>query len=180
MKITVFDINKDFIDAFDAYLKSDPDLPEGVSIKTTATSFYDKEADAIVSPANSFGEMTGGIDLAYVRFFGQQIQDDVKAITKYFPHSEILVGLSFSIPTYNDKIRHLIVSPTMAFPSRILDIRDVYLATRAAFDEAFFEGFNSVLIPGMGTATGGVDYRDAAMCMIAGIRSAHKEFNGRF
>jgi hypothetical protein len=34
-----------------------------------------RTADAILSPANSFGFMDGGIDLLYSNFFGWELQD---------------------------------------------------------------------------------------------------------
>lgn len=44
-----------------------------------------KEYDCIVSPANSFGLMDGGIDLAIRNYFGMQLQYTVqKAIQKDF------------------------------------------------------------------------------------------------
>jgi len=42
-------------------------------------SIFDEPADAIVSPANSFGFMDGGIDRLYLERFGQSLQDRVQA-----------------------------------------------------------------------------------------------------
>ena len=36
------------------------------------------KAEAIVSPANSFGFMTGGIDLHYKNYFGQEVEDTLR------------------------------------------------------------------------------------------------------
>ena len=38
-------------------------------------SIVDLNVDAIVSPANSFGFMDGGIDMLYSQHFGWQVQD---------------------------------------------------------------------------------------------------------
>ena len=37
-------------------------------------SIFDVACDAVVSPANSFGFMDGGIDLAYMEVYGEGIQ----------------------------------------------------------------------------------------------------------
>ena len=37
-------------------------------------SILDVECDAVVSPANSFGFMDGGIDALYMAYFGSDIQ----------------------------------------------------------------------------------------------------------
>src|SRR5579862_3319144 len=55
--------------------------------------------DAVVSPANSFGFMDGGIDLAYRRYFGidlqARVQENIR--TKFF--GELPVGQATVVPT---------------------------------------------------------------------------------
>ena len=46
---------------------------EGVTVHRG--SILDLEVEAVVSPANSFGFMDGGIDALYSSFFGWRVQD---------------------------------------------------------------------------------------------------------
>jgi hypothetical protein len=41
-------------------------------------SILDVACDAVVSPANSFGFMDGGIDATYLTHFGSQLQTEVQ------------------------------------------------------------------------------------------------------
>jgi hypothetical protein len=45
-------------------------------------SILDLEVDAVVSPANSFGFMDGGIDGLYSSFFGWHVQDRLQKLTR--------------------------------------------------------------------------------------------------
>ena len=52
-----------------------------------------KKADAILSPANSFGFMDGGIDLAYSHLFGWDLQDRLQEKLHREHAGELPVGL---------------------------------------------------------------------------------------
>jgi hypothetical protein len=41
---------------------------------------FEQKADAIVSPANSFGYMDGGIDLLYSKYFGWELEANLRAL----------------------------------------------------------------------------------------------------
>ncbi len=127
--------------------------------------------DALVSPANSFGFMDGGIDLVYTKRFGPQLQEDVQAAIAMQPFGELLVGDALDVPIRGSEApSRLIVAPTMRVPLRITDCVDIYLATRAAVRRAYEAQFKTVAIPGMGTGCGLVQPPFAAQAMIAGIR----------
>ena len=55
-------------------------------------SILDLQCDAVVSPANSFGFMDGGIDMAISRHFGWHVQRRVQAGIQANHHGELLVG----------------------------------------------------------------------------------------
>ena len=129
-------------------------------------------ADAIVSPANSFGFMDGGIDWAYTKFFGPELQKDVQDAIKTLPFSELLVGQAILVPTRNSHIPNLIVAPTMRLPSIIHDSVDVLLATRAAVRVALQNGYRTITIPGMGTGAGKMAANTAVKRMLQGIDEA--------
>jgi O-acetyl-ADP-ribose deacetylase (regulator of RNase III) len=130
-------------------------------------------ADAIVSPANSFGYMDGGIDLAYLRFFGEEIQVTLqqRILTKFF--GELVVGQATIISTGHEAFPWLISSPTMRVPDRIGDTVNVYLAFRAALIAILEHNrecdlpITSLSAPGLGTGIGGMSPRRAAFQMYA-------------
>lgn len=127
--------------------------------------------DAIVSPANSFGFMDGGIDQAYTNRFGN-IQAEVQRVIQNDFDGELLVGQATHTRTGDVHWPILISAPTMRVPVIITDHTDVYLATRAAVKHAMTIGVYSLLFPGMGTGVGAVGPIDAAYQMLKGIDEA--------
>lgn len=51
--------------------------------------------DAIVSPANSFGFMDGGVDYAISERLGWGLEKELQKRIKVLPEGELLVGRSF-------------------------------------------------------------------------------------
>lgn len=51
-----------------------------------------RTADAILSPANSFGFMDGGIDLLYSNFFGWELQDRLQKSIREEHAGEVPIG----------------------------------------------------------------------------------------
>lgn len=129
-------------------------------------SILDLECDAIVSPANSFGFMDGGIDRVYLEHFGHALQDRVQDAIKRDHGGELLVGAATIVETLHTKIPYLIAAPTMRVPMVLSDSPNPYLATRAVFrlirdgkvpnGVAAREVVASVAFPGMGTGVGRV------------------------
>ncbi|XAI96517.1 Appr-1-p processing protein [Microcystis phage Mae-JY35] len=130
---------------------------------------FARPAEAIVSPANSFGFMDGGIDLAYSQRFGWDVQARLQGIIRDEFDGEILVGQAVTLPTFDEDFPHLICAPTMRIPKIIEDPNAIYLATRAAIRCAVKSGFDSILFPGMGTGCGQVKPEWAAAMMAAGV-----------
>lgn len=128
-------------------------------------SIFDVPCQAIVSPANSFGFMDGGIDMAISRHFVWHVQDRVQEVIRNKHHGELLVGIADIVATDDAKIPYVIAAPTM----RVLMILEqtsvnVYLATRAVLllmkvgvfpdGTAINHVVQQVAIPGMGTGVG--------------------------
>lgn len=131
------------------------------------------EADAIVSPANSFGFMDGGIDAAYTAFFGPRVQDAVQQAIRQRPLRELLVGEAIAVSTGNDRYPYCIAAPTtMRRPRVLASAEPVYLATRAAISLAASMDLTSVALPGMGAGTGRLPPGMAARAMLDGIHDA--------
>jgi O-acetyl-ADP-ribose deacetylase (regulator of RNase III) len=128
---------------------------------------------AIVSPANSFGWMDGGIDGAYMTMFGDQIQrrvqDEMKNLFGTDPQnhtSGMPIGEAFIIRTYpegtsipNGKPEWLIVAPTMIRPGRQLAQGAARPAATPDVAGKALEAALRVAVPGMGMGTAaGVEY----------------------
>ena len=126
--------------------------------------FFDPETDAVVSPANSFGFMDGGLDYYISTTLGWHVQQRVqKEIVKNF-NGELLVGQALSVLTHKSMdddppIKYVISAPTMRVPMILgTNTVNVYLATKAALIEAKKIGANTVTFSGMGTGVGQVPY----------------------
>lgn len=161
MHIVLVDINKALVDEWQQTCGK----IEGVTI--VHGSIFEVNCQAIVSPANGFGYMDGGIDLAISEFFGWHVQDRVQERIKTQHHGELLVGLAEIVSTDHPQIPYLISAPTMRVPLVLGDQTvNVYLAMRAILlllkfgqlprDQAVSEVIETVAVPGLGTGVGQV------------------------
>ncbi len=123
IRISICDLNPLFVAEAHHHLMQLPNV-----IEVAHRSVLDRPVDAVVSPANSFGFMDGGVDWAYLRFFGDQLQTRVQLVIRLQKFQELLVGSAVAVPTYHEAIRFLIVAPTMRVPKIITDPADVMLA----------------------------------------------------
>lgn len=73
-------------------------------------SIFDVVCDAVVSPANSFGFMDGGIDPLYSQYFGWQVQDRLQDITRDQHQGELLVRAAEIVETDARQVREAIDS----------------------------------------------------------------------
>jgi O-acetyl-ADP-ribose deacetylase (regulator of RNase III) len=128
--------------------------------------------DCMVSAANSFGLMDGGVDAAIIRYFGQSLMDRVqqRIIEEYY--GEQLVGTSFIVETGNSKHPYVAHTPTMRIPMDISRTDNVYRAMWAMLiavgqhnKTTQSQPIDIVACPGLGTATGHVPYAEAARQM---------------
>jgi O-acetyl-ADP-ribose deacetylase (regulator of RNase III) len=134
-------------------------------------------SDAVVSRANSFGFMDGGIDLAYRRYFGIDVQSRVQAKIRGEFFGELPVGQATVVPTGHHEFPYLVVAPTMRIPDRIGDTVNVYLAFRAALlavlahDGGGLPFIESLRAPALGTGIGAMPLTRAARQMRAAYES---------
>ncbi len=141
------------------------DLPQ---VEIHLGNILELQVDAVVSPANSFGFMDGGIDLAYSMHFGWKVQQHLQALIRSFHRGELLVGQAEIVPTDDAAIPYVIAAPTMRVPMILRESVNPYLAARAALlliKEGDFktgplagtliaDQVRSVAIPGLGTGVG--------------------------
>lgn len=172
MRILLTDLNADLVRAWQQAFQH-IELQDGHSVEFHHRDIFAAPGDIIVSPANSFGFMDGGIDAVYTRRFGSDLQAALQEFLK--PHGELLIGQAVILETLDDQFRWLISAPTMRVPSPIKDPLNVYLATRAAIGVALSmdrQSSVSVIMPGMGTYSGKVPVDIAARQMAKGIFDA--------
>ncbi len=133
--------------------------------------------DAVVSPANSFGFMDGGIDMVYSQHFGLNVQRQLQNQIKHLHNGELLVGRSDIVETNDSRIPYVIAAPTMRVPMVLSETVHPYLAARAVFllikhgvfptgsleGERISDGIKSIAIPGLGTGVGRVPPEKCAL-----------------
>lgn len=123
-----------------------------------------EKIDCVVSPANSFGLMDGGYDLALTNWYGNQLQERVQdyIINNYL--GEQPVATSFIIEANKDN-QYLIHTPTMRTPENITDARVIYQCMRTTLITAMKNKVKSILIPMFGGDTGMVKPQVVAKMM---------------
>jgi O-acetyl-ADP-ribose deacetylase (regulator of RNase III) len=129
-------------------------------------SIFDHPADALVSPANSFGYMNGGLDFTISKHLGWHLEKDLQRIIREKYYGELLIGQAEILPTGHAQFSYLIAAPTMRTPMTISRGPNVYQAMKAilvllrygkmATGELVSDKVQSVAIPGLGTGIGQV------------------------
>ncbi len=119
-------------------------------------SFMDRhqEVMGIVSPANSFGLLSGGLDKAIRDYFGKELQDAVRERIKNDWFGEQTVGTSMAVDIPGFPGKKLLHTPTMRTPSKIADDLIVYSCMRSALMEAIKSGLDSIVVPAFGGGSG--------------------------
>ncbi|MEB3369464.1 macro domain-containing protein [Saccharopolyspora mangrovi] len=129
-------------------------------------SVLDVQVDAVVSPANSYGWMRGGIDAVYARAF-PEVEEQVRSAVLAYHGGELPVGEALLVPTGVPSPIWLISAPTMREPGEALPADTVhpYLAARAVlrlWSSAVLDNgapvhrvVHSIAMPGLGTGIGG-------------------------
>ena len=159
--------------AVGAWKKAFSDCPE-VEIK--GDDILELAHTSIVSPANSYGFMDGGIDLAYSHYFGPHLQEKVFQAISLRPEGFLPVGASLMVRTENQEIPYLIVAPTMKLPGPV-PAGNCYHAMVAILRIASKNEaqLKNVFCPGLATGIGEVPPEAAAGEMAA----AYKEWQER-
>lgn len=127
--------------------------------------------DCLVSPANSFGMMDGGMDAAIIRFFGHSLMTKVQQHILEEFLGEQPVGTSFILETDHPKHPFLAHTPTMRVPMSIAGTDIPYAAMWAMLlavrrhNQYAKRKIDSVACPGLGTGIGRVPYHEAARQM---------------
>ncbi|MBL8947143.1 MAG: macro domain-containing protein [Myxococcales bacterium] len=141
------------------------------NVEVLQGDFFSRDADAMVSPANSFGIMDGGLDLAIRAELGFEIQATVQKVILERHHGEIPVGSAEIVATGHKRWPYLVVAPTMRIPESAAQTTNAFLAFRAIllavrrFNEQSNAEIRSVVVPGLCTGIGAMDPRRCAAQM---------------
>lgn len=131
--------------------------------------------DALVSPANSYGWMNGGIDQVYLNMYGYQLQCRLQQkiadiFDGFMPIGKATwihaMGFGPHLPKY------LISAPTMEIPGNVSETRNAYLAFLAALRVTKTIPVNTLICPGLCSLTGSM----APGVMAKQMREAYEVF----
>ncbi len=129
-------------------------------------SVFDHPCDALVSPANSFGYMNGGIDFLISKHLGWHVEKRLQQQIRDKFYGELLVGQAAIVETDSDLFPYLISAPTMRNPMTIRHTPNPYLAMKAvlvlvkygklADGTSVSDRVKTIAVPGLGTGVGQV------------------------
>ncbi len=122
------------------------------------------QADAVVNPANSTGEMGGGVAGVLRNAGGVEIEQE--AMSK----APIPIGQAIYTTAGKLPYKYVIHSPTMEKQGGSTSIEKIRKATLAALICADSYGVKILAMPGMGTGVGGISANSAAEVMIETMR----------
>jgi len=159
VKILLRDINSQITKAWTVEFKG------CANVQVSTGDIFKLDADAIVSPANSYGYMDGGIDYVYSVYFGWDLQERLQQKIKRDFNGLLPVGQATIVPTNNEKIPYLISAPTMTVPTDVSETINAFLAFKASLEvvskhnekcaiDDSLRRINSILCPGLGTMVG--------------------------
>ncbi|WP_422930248.1 macro domain-containing protein [Singulisphaera sp. PoT] len=147
---------------------------ETAAVEVLVGDLLELDCDALVSPANSFGDMSGGFDQQIDLFYREEAQRATMGRIAERFHGELPVGLATILSMSSRRFPFLVVAPTMRVPSRVFGTINAYLSMRAALvairdhnASGLDRKIRSVAVPGLCTGVGGMPADEASMQMKA-------------
>jgi O-acetyl-ADP-ribose deacetylase (regulator of RNase III) len=166
MKLIIVDVWADFCKAAEKYFDG---LPDVAIVNDRFENLADY--DCMVSAANSFGLMDGGVDGAITAFFGKQLMSTVQEHILMEFLGEQPVGSSIIVGTGHDDFPYIAHTPTMRVPMDIGHTDNVYMAMLAMLravhqhNEIAGRKIKVIACPGLGTGVGKMPAAEAARQM---------------
>ncbi len=154
LRVVLRDIDHGLVQAWTHHFAGLP------NVEVDEGDIFRRSADALVSPANSYGFMDGGIDMAYTRRFGWELSTLLQDVIHTEHDGELPVGQAVIVPTHDLDFPWLVSAPTMRVPMDVSATPNAYLAFRAALqavrkhNASEDQPIRSLLCPGLGTAIG--------------------------
>lgn len=125
MKILLVDRHEPMVRAWSRVFEDVDD------VEVIQGDYFATPATAIVSPANCFGIMDGGLDLAIRGELGLSVQTRVQRVIVERYHGEIPIGCAEIVETGDSRWPLLVCAPTMRVPEVVGQTLNAYLAFRA-------------------------------------------------
>lgn len=156
LRLSLCDTNPEVVDAWIDHLR---DL-DGVEI--LQGSLLDVDCDALVSPANSFGDMSGGLDKQIDDFYRGTAQPAVIAAIRDEYLGELPVGAALVVEIEGRRPAYVVIAPTMRVPGPVGHTLHAYLAMRAALvavlrhNQRSQQPIRTLAVPGLCTDVGGM------------------------
>jgi O-acetyl-ADP-ribose deacetylase (regulator of RNase III) len=162
IRVSLCDMNVDVARALAAVFEG------AEQVEVLEGNLLDLSCDAIVSPANSFGDMSGGIDKHIDDFHRGAAQEGVrKAIEDRF-YGELPVGAALIVELSGRRFPFVVAAPTMRIPGSVAGTINAYLSLRAALVAVLQHNagsgrpIRSLAVPGLCTGVGGMSVEHAA------------------
>jgi O-acetyl-ADP-ribose deacetylase (regulator of RNase III) len=134
------------------------------AVEVVEGNLLDLDCDGVVSPANSFGDMGGGIDKAIDDLHEGKAQAAVMdAIARRFL-GELPVGMALVVELSGPRLPFVVAAPTMRVAGTVAGTINAYLAMRAALVAVLLNGkpIRRLAVPGLCTGVGGIHPAEAA------------------
>ena len=174
LRVSLCDLNSDVVEGLAIAFR------DVAAVEVVAGNLLDLDCDAIVSPANSVGDMGGGIDKAIDDFNRGEAQRCLMAAIADQFFGELPVGMALVLQLPSSRFPFLVAAPTMRIAGSVAGSIHAYLAMRAALVAVVRHNaksdrpIRSVAVPGLGTGVGGLAPIEAAEQM----RAAHDSVIG--
>lgn len=169
-KIYLLDVDSDMCDAWHSEFKDD-NIIEIVNQDFMTFMMQHPEIDGVVSPANSFGIMDGGYDAAITHYFGPELMLKVQQeIRNQF--GGVIQPVGSCIPVHIHGNGYLLHTPTMLYPSHIIDARVIFQCMYSTMCVANKIDLKYILVPAFGRVTGSVENDVVARMMQIGYEQA--------
>ena len=165
MELHLVDINRELVTAWQEEFVdfSDVHIHEG--------NILEFAKNTLVSPANGYGFMDGGVDRIYTDFFGVKPQEEIQKKIALRPEGYLPVGTAVFVKTGNEWIPYMISAPTMIGPEAVR-LENCFFAMSAMLKEVNHHSsvITEVYCPGLATGIGQVQPKDAAKEMANAYR----------
>lgn len=165
MELWLVDINPDLVAAWRKEFESFTD------VHVECADILKIAENTIVSPANGYGYMDGGIDLQYTNYFGMRPQEEIQKLIQVRPEGYLPVGAAVLVETGNEKIPYMISAPTMLNPGPVA-ASNAFFAMSAILQIAhkYEDIVKKLYCPGLATGVGRVQCEIAAQEMALAFR----------
>lgn len=165
MRLHLVDTNPDIVAEWERAFQPFPD------VRILNGNILRIAQDTIVSPANSYGFMDGGIDEQYTDFFGLGPQCRLREKIAVRPEGLLPVGAALLVRTGHSRIRWMISAPTMETPGPVPGHNAFYaMAAILNCAERNRNLIKDVFCPGLGTGVGCIPADAAASEMANAFR----------